>query len=177
MVFAGGMAGGSALWGLIAERMGNQTALLAAAAGMLIGVPVARRFPLLRGTPPDLSPYQSRRVPPQPVLQPDPEEGPVLIMVEYRIRLTEKAEFTRALHAARPLRLRDGAIRWGVFQDTAQPERFVETFIMESWLEFLRTRERMTAADRVIRDRVRSFHEGDEEPHVSRMIYARETEG
>ena len=59
MVFAGGMAGGSALWGLIAERVSNQTALLAAAAGMLIGVPVARRFPLLRGAPPDLSPYRS----------------------------------------------------------------------------------------------------------------------
>jgi hypothetical protein len=73
------------------------------------------------------------------------------------------------------LRLRDGAIRWGVFQDTAQPERFVETFVMESWLEFLRARERMTAADRVIRDRVRSFHQGDGDPHVSRMIYARET--
>ena len=98
-------------------------------------------------------------------------------MIEYRIRLTEKTEFTRALHAVRPIRMRDGAIRWGLFQDTAQPERFVETFVMESWLEFLRTRERMTAADRIIRDRVRSFHEGEQDPHVSRMIYARETHG
>ena len=99
----------------------------------------------------------------------------MLIVIEYRIRLAEKNEFTRAMHAACPLRMRDGAIRWGIFQDTAQPERFIETFVMESWLEFLRSRERITAADRVIRDRVRSFHQGDEEPHVSRMIYARET--
>ena len=49
MVFAGGMAVGSALWGLIAKGTSNQTALLAAAAGMAIGVPVALRFPLLRG--------------------------------------------------------------------------------------------------------------------------------
>src|ERR1035441_1012029 len=35
MVFAGGMSGGSALWGLIAERSSSQTALLAAAAGMV----------------------------------------------------------------------------------------------------------------------------------------------
>ncbi len=174
MVFAGGMAGGSALWGLIAEKASSQTALLAAAVGMAIGVPVALRFPLLRGLPPDLSPYRFRTAP-QPVLEPDPEEGPVLIVIEYRIRPSDKNEFLRAVHAVRALRLRDGAIRWGVFQDTAQPERFIETFVMESWLEFLRTRERMTAADRVIRDRARSFHQGDEDPHVSRMIYARET--
>jgi MFS family permease len=176
MVFAAGMAGGSALWGLIAERFSSQAALLAAAAGMLLGVPIARRFPLLRGTPPDLSPYQFKSAVPQPVLQLEPEEGPVVIMIEYRIRLTEKAEFTRALHEVRPVRMRDGAIRWGVYQDIAQPERFVETFVMESWLEFLRTRERMTASDRSLRDRVRSFHQGVEDPHVSRMIYARETE-
>jgi MFS family permease len=177
MVFAGGMAGGSALWGLIAEHFTNQTALLAAATGMLIAVPIARRFPLLRGTPPDLSPYQVARTQPETVLQLEPEQGPVLIMIEYRIRLTEKSDFTRAMHEARAIRMRDGAIRWGIFQDTAQPERFVETFVMESWLEFLRARERMTADDRLIRDRVRSFHQGVGEPHVSRMIYARETGG
>jgi MFS family permease len=174
MVFAGGMAGGSAVWGLIAERASNPTALLAAAAGMAIGVPVALRFPLLRGVPPDLSPYRFPTVP-QPVLEPDPEEGPVLIIIEYRVLPADKNEFMRAVHAARTLRLRDGAIRWGAFQDTAHPERFIETFVMESWLEFLRARERMTAADRIIRDRVRGFHQGDEEPCVSRMIYARET--
>ncbi len=175
MIFAGGMAVGSALWGLIADRASSQTALLAAAVGMLIGVPVARRFPLLRGAAPDLSPYQFARKAPSPVLQPDPEQGPVLILIEYRIHLADKIEFTHALHAVRALRMRDGAIRWGIFQDTAQPERFVETFVMDSWLEFLRARERMTAADRVIRDRARSFHRGKEDPHVSRMIYARES--
>jgi MFS family permease len=175
MVFAGGMAAGSALWGLIADRTSSRTALLSAAIGMLIAVPVARRFPLLRGAAPDLSPAQIAHKALAPVLEPDPEHGPVLILIEYRIHLEEKAEFTRALHEVRPLRLRDGAIRWGAFQDTAQPERFIETFVVDSWLEFLRTRERVTAADRVIRDRVRSFHRGTEDPHVSRMIYAHES--
>ncbi|MCU1237317.1 MAG: protein of unknown function DitE [Candidatus Solibacter sp.] len=177
MVFAGGMAGGSAIWGWVAQGISNRTALLAAAAGMLITVPVSRRFPLLRGAPPDLSPHPLASKMPESVLQPEPEEGPVLIMIEYRIRLTEKAEFTRAMHAVRSIRLRDGAIRWGVFQDTGQPERFVETFVMESWLEFLRARERTTAADRQVRDHVRSFHQGEGEPKISRMIYARESGG
>jgi MFS family permease len=176
MVFAGGMACGSALWGLISDRISTQTALLAAGAGMLLTIPVARRFPVLRGTPPDLSPYQFTRAVPQPAIQFQPEHGPVLITIEYRIRPSDKNAFTHAIHAARAIRLRDGAMRWGVFQDTAKPERFIETFIMESWLEFLRAREHMTAADRVVRDRVRSFHQGNEEPQVSRMIYSRERE-
>jgi MFS family permease len=174
MIFAGGMAIGSALWGFIAERASSRTSLLVSAVGMLIAVPIARRFPLLRGKAPDLSPYQFAAKSFAPVLQPEPEQGPVLITIEYRVDPGDRAAFTEAMHAMRPIRMSIGAIRWGIYQDTAQPERFLETFVVESWLEFLRTRERMTAADLEVRDRARSFHRGEEEPHVSRMIYARE---
>ena len=176
MIFAGGMAAGSALWGLLAERFSNRTALLAAAAGMLVSVALGRRFPLLRGTPPDLSPYQLNRPVPQVVIELEPEQGPVMIGIEYRIRAEDQAAFTHAVHALRAVRMRDGAIRWGVYQDTAQPERFIENFVMGSWLDFLRARERMTATDVLLRDRARGFHQGGSEPGVSRMIYARETE-
>jgi hypothetical protein len=176
MVFAGAMACGSALWGLVAERISNPVALLAAAAGMLISVVVSRRMPLLRGAPPDLSPYAFSHGLPEPAVPLQPEEGPVLLLIEYRIRPSDWEGFAEAIHAMRKIRMRDGAMRWGVFQDTARPERFVETFLMESWLDFLRARERLTDADRVVRDRVREFHQGEEAPHVSRMIYAREPE-
>jgi MFS family permease len=175
MIFAAGMAAGSALWGWIAQRSGNRAALLAAACGMLISVAMGSRFPLLRGALPDLSPYQLNRPVPQVVIELEPEQGPVLISIEYRIRVDEAAEFTHAIHALRAVRMRDGAIRWGVYQDTAQPERYVENFVMTSWLDFLRARERMTAADVVLRDRVRSFQRDGTEPVISRMIYARET--
>ncbi len=129
---------------------------------------------MLRGQPPDVSPYQLNRPAPQVVIEPHPEAGPVLVTIEYRVREQDYAAFTHTLHQLRDVRLRDGAIRWGIFQDTAQPERFVETFVVESWLEFLRERERMTTSDRIIRDRARSFHQGDAEPLISFMIYARE---
>ncbi|MGH9701034.1 MAG: MFS transporter, partial [Candidatus Acidiferrales bacterium] len=48
------------------------------------------------------------------------------------------------------------------------------TFVVESWLEFLRERERMTSSDRLLRDHARSFHRGDEPPAASYMVYARE---
>jgi MFS family permease len=171
MIFAGGMSLGSALWGGLAERTSLRAALTAAAIGMLLTLPVLRRLPLLRGTPPDLTPYVANRPAPLVVIEPDLEEGPVLITIEYRVRPEDLDEFTRAIHQLRRIRMRDGAVRWGVFQDTADPERMVETFVTDSWLDFLRARERMTAEDRVVRDKVRSLHQGPSDPQVWRMIY------
>jgi hypothetical protein len=45
---------------------------------------------------------------------------------------------------------------------------------MESWLDFLRSRERITAADEAIRARVRALHQHDDPPKTTYQIYARE---
>lgn len=174
-VFWAGMALGSALWGFIAERVSTPRSLLTAAAGMLLTLPFAMRFHLLRGAPPDMSPFQLNRPAPQVAIELDHQDGPVLVTIEYRVRAEDYEEFTHAIHQLRIVRMRDGAIRWGVFRDTAAPERMIETFVVESWLEFLRERERMTTSDRAIRDRVRSYHQGEAPPAASFMIYARET--
>jgi hypothetical protein len=45
---------------------------------------------------------------------------------------------------------------------------------MESWLDYLRSRERITTADEQIRASVRALHMGEEPPNISYQIYARE---
>ena len=72
------------------------------------------------------------------------------------------------------MRLRDGAIRWAVYQDALDPGKMNETFVTESWLEYLRQRERFTASDRHVRDLVLSFHRAKEPPRISHMFYAKE---
>lgn len=170
-VFQGSLAIGSAFWGFLAESIGISTALLWAAIGLLVGIPVALRYRLMRGAKSDLTPALNRTEP-QVVIELNPEEGPVLVTVDYRIDPAQAEAFILKVHAMRLVRLRDGAIRWGIFHDTANPARYVETFVVASWLEHLRQHERVTEADRAIREQVLAFHQGDEPPIVSHLIYA-----
>jgi hypothetical protein len=72
-------------------------------------------------------------------------------------------------------RLRDGAYRWGLYNDSAVPTRFVETFVVESWAEHLRQHERVTVADREVEEAVRGFHIGLTPPTITHFLYARAT--
>jgi quinol monooxygenase YgiN len=101
----------------------------------------------------------------------------VLVTLEYRIEPENAEEFTKAMQALSLIRRRDGAIQWGMYQDLSDPGRFVETIMVESWAEHKRQFERVTKADRVVEDRVRAFHIGEEPPKVSQMIYANYTDG
>jgi hypothetical protein len=174
MTFQGGMALGSILWGYIAEHTSTPIALTTSACGLLITFPFARRFHILQGPVPDHTPYHWKRPAPQLALDTEPTDGPVRISIVYRILAENYAEFTRAIHQLRGVRLRDGAIRWGIYRDAVNSEHLNETFVMESWLEYLRSRERITTADEEIRASVRKLHQGQEPPNISYQIYARE---
>jgi MFS family permease len=174
MIFAGGMALGSVIWGFIAEHVSTSKSLLCASAGLAITLPLSLRFHVLRGVQPDLSPYRYKLPAPKLDSERDDSEGPVRISVDYHIDPRDYAGFTKAAHQLRDVRLRDGAIRWGVYQDAADPGHINETFVTESWLEYLRQRERFTASDREILERVWNFHRGKEPPRISHMFYAKE---
>jgi MFS family permease len=182
MTFQGGLALGSVLWGFIAQRASTPVALMASAAGLAASFPVVRRFHILRGGIPDTTPHQWKRAAPElaPFPEADTEDndpaqaGPVRISIDYRIPVENYPEFTRCIHQLRNVRLRDGALRWGIYRDAADPERLNETFIMESWLDYLRSRERITASDERIRQKVWALHRDSEPPRISYQVYAGE---
>jgi quinol monooxygenase YgiN len=102
------------------------------------------------------------------------DRGPVLVTVEYRIRPQDRDVFLQALAKLEHGRRRDGAYAWGVFEDTAQEGRMLETFLVESWMEHLRQHERVTQADRVMQDTVDRFDQ-DGEPKVTHFVAAAES--
>ncbi|HEX8132515.1 MAG TPA: MFS transporter [Actinomycetes bacterium] len=168
-VLQGSLALGSVVWGALAARAGESWALLAATVSFGLGVLAALRFRLRGIGALDLSP--SVRPEPAAAVDPEPEDGPVLVLVDFRIDPSRADEFARAMRALRRVRRRDGAYRWGVFGDVADPSRYVETFVVRSWAEHLRQHERFTAEDLSVRDRAYAFHVGDGRPRVSHFIH------
>jgi MFS family permease len=171
LVFAGGLSGGSAAWGAIATHQGIKAALLFSAGGLVLALLAAIRFRVILDEDSDLTP--SLHWPePHLILEPRPEQGPVLITIEYLIEPRQSGQFAQAMQALSVIRRRDGAIRWGLFQDAANPGRFLETFIVETWMEHRRQHERMTVADRSIEEAAFAFHLGDGRPRVDHLLYA-----
>ena len=173
MAFQGGLALGSVVWGAIAERSSTKVSFVCAAVGMVVTLPFAMRKHI-EGEATDQSPYRWKRPVPELAMPPDPEDGPVRISIGYNIPAEKYAEFTHVVHELEGVRLRGGAIRWGIYRDVTNPEQLNETFLMESWLDYLRSRERMTAADQAIRERVWALHSGSEPPKASHQVYVRE---
>jgi predicted MFS family arabinose efflux permease len=171
LVFQGGMAIGALLWGTLATHAGTATTLLCAASGLILGLVAKRWFRITTGAGIDLMPSMHW---PTPLGHETPEQGqgPVMIMVEYRIDPADADAFVPALQALGHIRRRDGAVQWGVYRDTADAGRYVETFFLESWVEHLRQHERITVNDRMLEDRVLAFHKGRNRPAASHFTYA-----
>ncbi|HEY0406384.1 MAG TPA: MFS transporter [Pyrinomonadaceae bacterium] len=169
LVFFGGMALGSAVWGAVATRVGISAALLWAAAALVAGLVAAFFFPLRIGEELNLEP-SLHWSDPIVVSEPHPEDGPVLVTVDYQIEPERAVEFAEAIRELKRIVRRDGATRWGLFADPARPGHYVETFLVESWAEHLRQHARHTNEDRAAQDRVRSFHVGEKSPVVTHLI-------
>ena len=146
----------SAAWGEIATKTGLPTALLIAAGGALAAIPLTWRWRLQHGAALDLSPSQHWSMP-QTREEIDNNRGPVLVKIEYRIDPKDRVAFLRALDELGFERRRDGAFAWGIFEDAGDVGRYEEAYLIESWLELMHLRERVTNADRVLEDQIRKM--------------------
>jgi MFS family permease len=171
LAFQGSIALGSALWGWVANHTSLHTSLGISGGILLLNAGLTVLKPLPPTGHLDLNP--SVQWPEHSgFLQPHSERGPVLITINYRIKPENVAAFTQAIHAVSRIRRRDGAIRWGIYQNLADPEEFTETFVTESWAEHMRQHERMTVTDRHIQQEAWKYHEGKSRPRATHLIYA-----
>ncbi|MFN0160832.1 MAG: MFS transporter [Burkholderiales bacterium] len=167
MAIMGGSAAGAALWGQVATSASVTTALAVAAASGSVLMLLAGFFVADRSIEEDLS---RSTVIKAPVADHTPEEGRVLVTIEYRIDPARASEFRLLMEESRRSRLRQGALAWHLLIDIYDPGRFVEEIIDESWTEHLRRFDRVSKADVALRERKLAFHIAQDPPLIQRFI-------
>jgi hypothetical protein len=93
-----------------------------------------------------------------------------MVTVEYSISRENVSAFSVEIAALGATRRRDGAYSWGVFQDTDDHQRWLEYFLVESWIQHLRQHERVSQADKLLQMSILALHNGPEPPRVSHLI-------
>ncbi len=165
----GCLAIGSAFWGAIASGVGTRWALGASALAVLVLQWLLRRVRVAMGQEADVVP--GVRLPELAIAaEPLPDDGPVLIQLEYRIDAGNRDAFLKAIAKVGPTRRRNGATSWRVFRDVGEEGRFVERYVIASWAEYVRLRARMTMADSRLQQRVAELQRADVPIRVSRLI-------
>jgi branched-subunit amino acid transport protein len=168
-VYFGAMAGGSIIWGNIANQVGVPNTLLIAAIGAALAIPITWRWKIIADPNIDLTPSFHW---PVPVVAEEIEEdrGPVMVTVEYQIDPINRKDFEQAMEEYGHTRKRDGAFSWGIFEDVERPGHYQEYFLVESWLEHERQHHRVTEADIEIENKVMQYHLGKSRPIARHLI-------
>jgi MFS family permease len=163
------LALGSVLWGALATAAGTRIALAVSAGVMLVLLALTRRVRVALGEEADVTtgvPLPEFAITAEPM----PDDGPVLIQIEYMIDAQNRDRFLRAVYAIEPTRRRNGASYWRLYRDLEHEGRFVERFVITSWAEYVRLRARMTVAERRLQVRVRQLQRPDVPIRISRLI-------
>ncbi|MFD1649159.1 MFS transporter [Pseudonocardia alaniniphila] len=170
VVFQGGNAVGSAILGVVAQRLGFSSTLLVVAVGLVLGALVELR-------------HRFQTIPPEELVSADEWSqptlttaalpgGPVMVTIEYRPCDGADAELLAALRDVRFSRRRSGATSWRVWQDAAEPHRIVEQFVVASWEEHLRQHERVSERDQKRLARIWAMTDPDRPPTVTHWLAA-----
>src|ERR1700686_10722 len=157
MVLFGAQGFGALAWGAIAEPVGIVPTFLIAAGVMVAGVATTRVWPII-----DTSGMDRRTAQywadPRLTVEPDPEDGPVVVRTVYTVPADKQKEFLQAMTRVRLSRLRTGATRWGLFRDGQVPDQFVELFTVPSWDEHMSQHlDRLTGTDLQYEEEAEAF--------------------
>lgn len=162
-------SGGAALWGKLASFYHLREALLWAGLTLALSCLSSLKCPVQSGEDLDLNPSHHW---PDPDLKMhlEPEQGPVLVTVEYKVRLDEAEEFRQAMQGLKEQRLQNGVLRWGLFVDIEDPELYREVYLEETWEAHLRQHERVTTYELELARKAYAFHRGEESPRVQHLL-------
>ena len=167
--FTGSMAGGSLLWGQLADQTSIAQSLTFAALGLAMAIVFTFRWRISGFEEASLSPSMHWPTP-QVHDGVHDERGPVMVTLRYDVQPSRRAAFLELMGTLGGRRRRDGAFAWGLFEDTEVRDRFLESFYVESWLDHLRQHERVTDDDRLLQEEIAALLVEGAKPQVSHFV-------
>ncbi len=170
LAFQGVLALGGFVWGSLAGTIGVPQCFAVASIGLILGLATVRFFPISLNEDIDLRPSVAPWPDSHNVIQMDPNDGPVLVTAEYDIDPADIDAFRAVMRQLREVRLRDGARRWRLYQDSHDIRHFTELFVLDSWGEHLRQHERKTMSDRIIEAQAISLNRNGAGPTVTHHL-------
>ncbi len=165
----GGMAVGAWVWGWLAETVSIPFALHGASVLLLVGAVLGRFWPMPNLNDVNLDPA-NRFHAPDLRLDLRARSGPIMVMIDWDIPTEHTNAFLALMAERRRIRRRDGARQWALLRDLENPDIWVESYHVATWVDYLRHHQRRTANDATSYDRLLELHRGPEGPRVHRMI-------
>lgn len=161
LIFMGGQALGSVVWGVLAATATSAASLLVAA-GLLVVCGLSSLWWPLHAKTSNLDLTPSSHWPePTLIFEPEPLDGPVLVLTHYRVASSNDDAFLKAMAVLGRSRQRTGASQWRLFRSVEHESTFVETFVVRSWGEHMHQHyTRLTGQDRLIEEAVERYTDG-----------------
>lgn len=161
---------GSFLWGVVAQQIGLVQALRVAGSVLLFTSLGGLIAPLASSEGQNLEPSHAWEHP-EMTMEPPMDHGPILVTVEYEIEPEDGPAFREAAERLRAFRYQSGVRQWGIFVDIADPTRYREVYLEESWGAHMRAHARVTAYETEVAGQVYAFHRGPTSPPVTHHAY------
>ncbi len=149
VTYMGAMTAGSIAWGYLAQASSPGFALLVAGVMQLLSVAIMRGLPLTTGrNTASLAPVGAHD--PPLLLEGSDERAAVLVTIDYQVPLAHLESFRSVLELIRRSRMRNGAISWRHWQAQDGEPVQRESYLVESWIEYLRQQLRRTQEDEAL---------------------------
>ena len=165
---AGGIAAGSWGWGHTADVVGVDKALLIGGALLFVSplLGIRLRMPTFSTS----AEAAEILADPEIHLLLNPRSGPIIVEIDYRVDPGRAREFYGVMQEVQLARQRTGAYGWSIARDITEPELWTERYHCPTWHDYLRQRNRPTAAERQLTQSAQEFHVGPEPVRIRRML-------
>jgi hypothetical protein len=156
----GAMVLGGIFWGTAASIYGPNRTLIGGAVLLFVSLIAAIPLSINFTKTLDLSVVPVTGFSHRLIYTPKADDGPVVIHFDIEVDPVRREEFLQTTKHARMVYLRNGAFSWRLHEDLGRVNTYRIEVMVPSWSQYLLQGTRLTKAEKIILERVRSFHVG-----------------